>query len=402
MIRTGGSSEIPVVRYMLADKFGIDKVRAIDTFSSVTSGLGIMANAIAKGEMEATAQRTSTLKRSMKSKSKENISPISLVLLQKRMAAQEEQASAQSSAQAAGLVLLTGQGELEVITLALELPEDGSANLPIKDYSRDTIREALLVSAHGPLLVATSRYRFFLSTLAQLVDLQQVGMEPADFYHLRKDEFITAISPWSEIRTHTIFVLVTAQGFARAYPLEKISVTIEGSTALQFDQPLPGSPLAMFGSDQDDQLVLVADSGRASRFVVKQLPRGGQYILKLRMEERIVYASRVESTGELLLVTADGYGKRLPIDWIPVNNNSGARGKKMISRANVRGVAVADGDAPVWVITPGKLVRVLGSTFPSDDAATTRAYPIPPLKDEQNIVGLLSPDQTESRETDVL
>jgi hypothetical chaperone protein len=402
VIRTGGSSEIPVFKYMLADKFGIKKIRAIDTFSSVTSGLGIMANAIATGEMAVTAQRKSALKRSMKNKSEENISPISLVLLQKRMAVQEDQSSAQSSLQAAGLVLLTAQGELDVVTLALELPEDGSANLPPKKSSHDTIRRALLVSAFSPLLVATSRYRFFLSTPAQLADLQHVGMEQNKFFHLRKDEFIMAISPWSEIRTHSKFVLVTTQGFTRAYPLEKISATIEGSATLQFDQPLPGSPVAMFGSDQDDQLVLIADSGRATRLVVKQLPLRGQHILKLRKDERIIHASSMESQGELLLVTAGGYGKRLPIEWIPGNKNRSSRGRKMISRPGVQAVIVADGDAPVWAITATKLIRLNTSDFPSDGSATTRTYSIFPLKDEPNIVGLLSPDQTESSETDVL
>jgi hypothetical protein len=74
----------------------------------------------------------------------------------------------------------------------------------------------------------------------------------------------------------------------------------------------------------------------------------------------------------------------------------------MISRPGVQAAIVADGDAPVWAITATKLIRIDASDFPSDGSATTRTYPIFPLKDEPNIVGLLSPDQTESSETDVL
>ncbi|RIK37642.1 MAG: molecular chaperone, partial [Chloroflexi bacterium] len=43
VIRTGGSSQIPLFQRMLAQKFGAEKVQAIDTFGSVTAGLGIIA-----------------------------------------------------------------------------------------------------------------------------------------------------------------------------------------------------------------------------------------------------------------------------------------------------------------------------------------------------------------------
>ncbi len=46
VIRTGGSSTIPAFRYMLVQKFGREKVMATDTFSSVVSGLGIIAHGI--------------------------------------------------------------------------------------------------------------------------------------------------------------------------------------------------------------------------------------------------------------------------------------------------------------------------------------------------------------------
>ncbi len=44
VIRTGGSAQIPAFIQLLEDRFGRDKVREIDTFSSVTSGLGILGH----------------------------------------------------------------------------------------------------------------------------------------------------------------------------------------------------------------------------------------------------------------------------------------------------------------------------------------------------------------------
>ena len=42
-IVTGGSSGIPVFVRMLCDKFGSDKVRAMDQFTSVVGGLSVAA-----------------------------------------------------------------------------------------------------------------------------------------------------------------------------------------------------------------------------------------------------------------------------------------------------------------------------------------------------------------------
>ena len=46
VVMTGGSSQIPIVRQRLQDKFGISKVSEIDVFTSVVRGLGIRAGQI--------------------------------------------------------------------------------------------------------------------------------------------------------------------------------------------------------------------------------------------------------------------------------------------------------------------------------------------------------------------
>jgi molecular chaperone DnaK (HSP70) len=43
VVKTGGSSNIPVFSEMLGRIFGVDKVRSSDVFNSVTAGLAIKA-----------------------------------------------------------------------------------------------------------------------------------------------------------------------------------------------------------------------------------------------------------------------------------------------------------------------------------------------------------------------
>lgn len=52
VIRTGGSSLIPLFQRLLAGKFGAEKLQAIDEFSSVTAGLAIASAMLARGEVE--------------------------------------------------------------------------------------------------------------------------------------------------------------------------------------------------------------------------------------------------------------------------------------------------------------------------------------------------------------
>ena len=44
VVKTGGSSNIPMFTYMLESIFGKEKVVAADVFNSVTAGLAIKAN----------------------------------------------------------------------------------------------------------------------------------------------------------------------------------------------------------------------------------------------------------------------------------------------------------------------------------------------------------------------
>jgi molecular chaperone DnaK (HSP70) len=44
VVKTGGSSNIPLFSNLLADIFGPERVKSSDTFSSVTAGLGIRAH----------------------------------------------------------------------------------------------------------------------------------------------------------------------------------------------------------------------------------------------------------------------------------------------------------------------------------------------------------------------
>jgi hypothetical chaperone protein len=113
VIRTGGSSQIPVFQEMLRRKFGADKLRAIDTFSSVTAGLGISAWHLSEGELALTAYTPAVLGAIGTRSSDSRVPAVRLPVLQRRLLAQEGAVEAQAPEADALLALVGGPGLVE-------------------------------------------------------------------------------------------------------------------------------------------------------------------------------------------------------------------------------------------------------------------------------------------------
>ncbi|MCP4424631.1 MAG: Hsp70 family protein, partial [Chloroflexi bacterium] len=124
VIRTGGSSQIPAFHEMLVRKFGAEKTLAVNTFSSVTAGLGIIAHGIEQGKIEARPFLPDDVQQ-QNSDHKSNVPPINLDVLQRRIVMAEGRAgerqpkvalsggAGEGDLQSLGLVLIGGE---EMIT----------------------------------------------------------------------------------------------------------------------------------------------------------------------------------------------------------------------------------------------------------------------------------------------
>ncbi len=92
IIRTGGSAQIPVFYEMLGRLFGPDKVRTIDTFSSVTAGLGISAYRVEQGELDLAAPYGRRIAHTGETTGgRLKVRPVNLELLQRRIALEEQE-----------------------------------------------------------------------------------------------------------------------------------------------------------------------------------------------------------------------------------------------------------------------------------------------------------------------
>ena len=352
VVRTGGSSNVPAFRYMLMEKYGASKVLAADTFSSVTSGLGIMAQAIAAGGLDATAYTAADLPPTTTAGSQTtHVAEVNLSLLQRRLQAQESAIAGSN----VGMTLITvdGQQALRLTSLPASLDETIAW-----DEAPERVTTALLVRDDEPLLLVTNLYRFFLTTTEHLNDLHQLAIQPADFFHFKAHETVTTVADWTALRRAKQLVLVTSRGFVRLYALNGLVEAVEGPTPYGFDQPLPGVPLAVLSASDDASIVVALDSGRATRTPLAKVPLQGWQAIHRRQEERLAGALLARAEEILLLATATGYGKRQPLDHTPVAERANTRGLVQISRKPLAGLTTIGPGQPAWALTSRALRSV--------------------------------------------
>ena len=334
VIRTGGSALIPAFYEMLGRHYGAAKVRSIDTFSSVTAGLGVIGHRLERGELALTSHTPADFAALPPATGgRLNVRPVNLEMLQRRVRL-EEQGGRGAGEQGSRVVLLgrptTGEEvRAEIRVTGEQLGADS------EEADGGPFVTALRVAADAQLLLITSRYRFMLSTARQLADLREVGLDIENLHRLARREAVVAVVDWSAAREQERLLLVTSTGYARAYPLDSLRPAIEAPAPFSFDNPPPGVPVLAQGVGRDRHVVIVTAGGRGVRWPLAKIPLSGIQALNPGRDEafdRVAAALAVRPDEEAVLVLADGYARRLRADWVEEPLKANAKGKALVAR----------------------------------------------------------------------
>jgi DNA gyrase/topoisomerase IV subunit A len=377
----------------LMDKFGREKVQATDIFNSVASGLGIIANGISEGRIEAHAYTQAGQPPHSESAQQQKVTAVNLKLLQKRMVSREEANYGASSSKRSELLVLERKGRIHAVPL--DGPALGtSRNYPVAFDQAEPGKIPVQVIASGDaderLLMVTSMYRFLISTPSNLSDLQDLGLDIGEFYQLKEDEYISSIGRWSMIKRHKKLLLVTSKGYVRTYLLDRLIESFEGPTPFKFDQPLAGLPLLVTGVDEGAEMVLLSDNGRGVRYPVDSLPTHGIQAYNRRDDERLFVVIAGEADHELALITSEGFGKRFEVDSIPEPPKMNSRGRVIVSRKPVVGMVKIAQDRAVFGMTGQALIPLDPFQLPLDIPTTTKSYLISEMRSSEPLLGLLT------------
>lgn len=381
VIRTGGSSQIPVFDEMLKRKFGPEKVKAIDTFSSVTAGLGIIGHEIEEGAADLPAYTAVDVANMPQAgSSKPMISPINMDLMQRRIQIQEGLVE-DVAGQADQVLVALGPGKVLTAVPLSHLTD----NQPLTELKiHHPVTAAIVAELDEPLLLITSHYRFLLLTARQLLERQSVNVTLDDVYMLGQREYLCSVSRWQEIKRHDKLLLVTSLGLARPYPLRVMQENIEAPVPLKFDNQLLGVPLLATGADKADQLLLMTETSRAARYPLSQLRGSGTQALKCDRDNRVSGAVLCQPQEPLTIVTEDGYGRRILPEWIDIPERENQKGYVHVAR---RSAVIGLAKAPIWAVTTRRIVQVDDGRVPLDNS--TKTYPLLKLSPHERLVTLV-------------
>ena len=403
VIRTGGSALIPAFHEMLGRRFGEAKVRSIDTFSSVTAGLGVIGHHLERGEVDLAAHTPADFAGLPPTTGgRLNVRPVNLDLLQRRIALEEKGAGGSENGEGEGLLVLLGRpstGEkvrtdLRIMTGALPEPS-GFAGAESGKSGRwaSTGGEPLIAAVRVPpntqLLLITSRYRFFLITARLLADLQAAGLDIENIHRFAAREAVIALVNWSVAREMERLLLVTSTGFARAYPLDVLRPAIESPVPLMFDNPPPGVPVLAQGVSRVMDVVIVTESGRGARWPLADIPLTGVQALNPGRGEsfdRVAVALATEPDGEIVLLLADGYARRMKAGWVPEPEKPNSRGKSLVARAAMS-VALAPSGA-MEIMTDRRLLTANSGMLPLEES--TKSARLVMLEKEEVVTAIVA------------
>jgi hypothetical chaperone protein len=371
VIRTGGSAQIPAFYEMLCHHFGADKVRTVDTFSSVTAGLGVYAHQIEQGEVEARAYTADDVIAPPQARgSRPRMNRVNLPLLQKRIL-MDEGAAPNAAAVDQVLVVL---GDAWGLT-AVPLPhEELAAGAPLSTSElglAGSARQALIAAADEQLLLVTSQYRFLLVSPRQLLDMQGMSMALPDLHRPLERETLSALASWDQIKKAERLLLVTSTGFCRAYPLGVLQGSIEAPVPFRLDNALPGTAVSIIGVDEQDEFLMLTNEGRGLRWAVDKLRISGTQVLNPGKEDRVRAALAVKPDDTVTLVTADGYGRRLDPSGLEIPDQPNQKARSLIARRSPLAGAV---NGAALALTSQRLLPLKADEIPLHNS--TRTVPV--------------------------
>lgn len=201
----------------------------------------------------------------------------------------------------------------------------------IKTRDEDAVEHFLIANMHDTLLFFTQGGSVFSSKVYDVVEgsTQHKGQAIFNLVSVSQEDKITAIYATSEFKEDNYFVMLTKQGIVKKISMDNFeSVRRSGIVAMNLDE---GDQLGWVRtSNGKDHIIIGTYDGMVLRFNEEDLrPLGrtarGVRAVNLREGDYVVGFDTfaADSKDQVLLVTTDGFGKRVELEEFRVQNRSG-------------------------------------------------------------------------------
>ena len=230
----------------------------------------------------------------------------------------------------------------------------------------DFIDKLFVASTHDTILCFSSRGRVYWM---KVYELPQAGRNArgkpiVNLLPLEKEERINAILPVREFEEDKFVFFATASGTVKKTPLKDFSRP-RASGIIAIDLRDNDTLVGVDITDGSRDVMLFTSAGKAIRFNeshVRAMGRTAAGVRGIRLQSaQKVIALIIADEGYVLTATANGYGKRTPVDEYPAHGRGG-QGVIAIQTSDRNGdvvgaVLVGDDDEIMLITNGGTLVR---------------------------------------------
>ena len=281
----------------------------------------------------------------------------------------------------------------------------GRGRLGMKTKEEDFVAHLFVASTHDYLMIFSDRGRAYWLKVHEIPDVAAAGKGKAiaNLVSMESHEKIAALLTVREWEQGKFVVMGTRRGIVKKTELAAFSNPRAGGIIAMGVEPDDGV-IAVRISDGAGELLIATRNGMAIRFSeadVRAMGRTAYGVrgITLRDDDEVVAMEFVRPETAVLTLTANGYGKRTPIDDYRVTSRGGVGIINIqTSERNGRVVGVAsvlDTDEVMLITQQGKMLRTAAGTI-SLIGRNTQGVRLIEMDDEDGAVSLARLEEQDS------
>lgn len=370
VIRTGGSSQIPIFVDMLEERFGADKVRDIDAFGSVTSGLGVIGYRIERENLNMTAYHADDYvgSRNIRAEKRSAVPTVDLDVIKRVIEVQETSGRSKNN----GIALLMRDNQQKLLTVMVDTLDESLTIDHFGDLDSETFIHA--VAADSKVVLMTSDFVCYVKNAGDMADLIANELHLEDLEGFRSDDFsdeyVYSIAHWNTVINKDFVTIISTLGYTQKFFGDKLLDKMDRPIPYQIERKR-GYPAFLVGANKDEDLVAFSHAGRAARIQAERLSLRDNRLMSIPMSGNIISMVSAQADDEFLIATKSGYAKRIQVASIPYVTEMNTTGEKVMQRANPVIALPYQADGELWALTNQRFIPIKQSAIPLDNLAKT-------------------------------
>jgi len=237
----------------------------------------------------------------------------------------------------AAIIVVTRDGYLKRVSPELFKTQGrgGKGVIGLTTKEEDSVSHFISTTTHSDLLFFSNRGRVFTLKAYDVPAASRTskGQAIVNFLQLPQEEKVNVVLSATDLKPYKFLVMVTKNGVIKKVDVESfLSVRKSGLIAIKLR---PADQLRWVKpSTGKDDVVLVTANGQAIRFretTVREMGRNAAGVRGMRLKGSdeitgmdLVHEGKAESGEQILVVMANGFGKRTPLPQYKVQGRAGS------------------------------------------------------------------------------